>query len=85
MFTYEYINQGVTHWLFSGKYCLKVVRVKDYKIKEGGSITFQNRHKRNCECLNISNLVNTKVANLASLVFTTFEITKHPTFRQCLI
>ena len=67
LFTYECINQGVKHWLFLGKYCLKVVKVKDYKIKEGGSITFQNRHKGNCECLNISNLVNTKVSKFGKL------------------
>ena len=67
LFTYECINQGVKHWLFLVKYCLKVVKVKDYKIKEGGSITFQNRHKGNCECLNISNLVNTKVSKFGKL------------------
>ena len=44
-----------------------VVKVKDYKIKEGGSITFQNRHKENCECLKIANLVNTKVSKFGKL------------------
>ena len=67
LFSYECINQGVKHWLFLGKYRLKVVKVKDYKIKEGGSITFQNRHKGNCECLNIANLVNTKVSKFSKL------------------
>ena len=44
-----------------GKYRLKVKRCK---IKQGGSKTFQNRHFRNLEYLNIANLVNTRVAEI---------------------
>ena len=52
---------------FWGKSCIKIVKLKDCEIKQGGSKTFQKRYYRNRECLNIANLVNTKVA----------EITKH--------
>ena len=61
---YACINQGVKHWLFLGKYHLKLAKVKNCKVKQGGSKTFQKRHQRNHECLNLTNLVNTRVAEM---------------------
>ena len=49
---------------FLGKYCLKVVKLKDCKIKQTGSKTIQTRNERNRECLNIANLLNAKVAKI---------------------
>ena len=49
---------------FLGEYRLKVVKLQDYKIKWGSSKTFQKRHYRNRKCLNIANLVNTRVAEI---------------------
>ena len=67
LFTYGCINQGVKHWLFLSKYRLKVVKVKDFKIIQGGSKTFQKRLVQNRECLNIANLVNTpELSNIGS-------------------
>ena len=47
-----------------GKYRFKVVKVKDCSIKYGRFKTFQKRLSRNCECSNIANLVNTRVAEV---------------------
>ena len=55
-------NQGVKHWLFYGKYCNEVVKLKCFCIKQKGSKILQKGHLRILECLNITNLVNTKVA-----------------------
>ena len=33
LFTYGCINQGVKHWLFSGKYRIKEVKLKDFKFQ----------------------------------------------------
>ena len=44
LFTYGCINQRVKHWLFLDKYPFKVVKVKDCKMKQGGSKTWQKRH-----------------------------------------
>ena len=41
---YGCINQGEKHWLFLGKYRLKVVKLKDSEINQGGCKTFQKRH-----------------------------------------
>ena len=63
----------LTHWCssqrvkysgFFGKYCLKLVKSKDCKIKQGGSKRFQKRHYRHHKCLNIANLVNTRVSEI---------------------
>ena len=62
MFTYGSTSSGVKYWLFLGKYRLKVIQLKGRKIKYGGFKTFQKRYQRNRECLNISNLVITEVA-----------------------
>ena len=77
LFKYEFINQGVKHWVLLGKYRFKVVKVNYCKIKlRQHSKTFK-KGTRNYECLNIANTVNT---NLETLVFTSFERSKHPTF-----
>ena len=47
-----------------GQYCFKEVKLKDCKIKQGGSKTFQIRHSGKVGCLDISNVVNTKVVEL---------------------
>ena len=47
-----------------GKYGLKAVKLKDCKIRYGGSKTFQIRHCRNLKCFNIANLVNIMVAEI---------------------
>ena len=62
LFTYGCTSQGVKHWLFFDKYRIKIVKVKDCKIKLGVSKTFQTRHSGKVGCLDISNVVNTKVA-----------------------
>ena len=47
-----------------GKHRLKLVKFKDCKTKQGGSKTFQKRHYRYHKCLNIANLVNTRVTEM---------------------
>ena len=47
-----------------GKYCLKVVKLKVCKFKQGASKAFLKKHYRIRKCLNIANLVNTMVAEI---------------------
>ena len=50
--------------MFLGKYRFKVIKVKECDIKQEGSKTFQKMLVQNRECLNIANLVNTKVVKI---------------------
>ena len=61
LFTYACTSEEVKHWLFYRKYRIEVVKLNCFKIKKGGSKIFQNGHYRILGCLNISNLVNTRV------------------------
>ena len=63
-FTYACTSQGVKHWLFDSKYRIDVVKLECFKIKWEGSKIFQKGHQRILGCLNISNLVNTKVTKI---------------------
>ena len=47
-----------------GKKSIKVLKLKDFKIKEKGSKTFQKRPHQYLKCLNIANLLNTNVAKI---------------------
>ena len=64
VYIWMYKSGGKTFDVFLGKYRLKVVKVKDCKIKYGVSKTFQKRHYRIRKCLNISNLGNPTVARI---------------------
>ena len=62
-FVYMYVYQsGVKYCLSCRKYWIDLVKLKYFTINEGCSKTFQTRHWQILGCLNISNLVNSKVA-----------------------
>ena len=58
LFTYRCTTQWLKHSVFSCRYRLKVVELKDCKIKWGRSKTFQKRNYQNCKMQNLVNLVN---------------------------
>ena len=64
LYIWMYKSGCKTFAVFLGKYRLKTVKLKDCKIKQESSKTFQKRNYRIRKCFNIGNLVNIRVAEI---------------------